>query len=86
LAGAAAGTLQLPNRDFDTGRPTRLGEYRLADETYAKLLDRFEGSPGKISDSLKMNVLSFYGSSGNPDSEKARAVLDTLRAAATATN
>ena len=26
--------------DFDTGNPTGPGEYRLTDETYAKLLDK----------------------------------------------
>ena len=31
--------LDLPNMDFDTGRPTAAGEYSLADKTYAHLLD-----------------------------------------------
>ncbi len=30
----------LPNRDLDTGAPTRPGSYSLADQTYAKLLQR----------------------------------------------
>jgi hypothetical protein len=31
---------ELPSRDLDTGEPTAPGEYRLADFTYAKLLDQ----------------------------------------------
>src|SRR6202166_1565706 len=34
-----AGELKLADMDFDTGRPTRAGEYSLADKTYAHLLD-----------------------------------------------
>ncbi len=33
------GKLELANRDFDTGRQTRPGEYVLADKTYAHLVD-----------------------------------------------
>ena len=32
--------LNLANTDFDTGRPARLGEYKLADKTYAELRKR----------------------------------------------
>ena len=37
LAENHAQTLKLENRDFDTGKPTIPGEYRLTDETHAKL-------------------------------------------------
>ncbi len=61
LALFASGKLQLANLDFDTGRPTRSGEYRLADETYAKLLrqlakQNFQG----MTPELKSNLLAFY--------------------------
>jgi hypothetical protein len=72
--------LQLPNENFDTGRPTRLGEYHLADETYAKLLERFDGHLNDVSDSMRLNILMFYGASGSPASNKAVAVLSALRA------
>src|SRR6185369_16108686 len=39
LGDIDTGRLALPNRNFDTGRPSRPGEYALADHTYAKLLD-----------------------------------------------
>jgi hypothetical protein len=71
---------QLPNENFDTGRPTRMGEYHLADETYAKLLERFDGHLNEVSDSMRVNILMFYGASGSPASNKAVAVLSVLRA------
>ena len=74
-----AGRLQLANENFDTGRPTRIGEYRLADETYAKLLERYEGHMIDVSPEMRANILMFYGASGAPDSEKAKSVLAALR-------
>ncbi|HEV2688295.1 MAG TPA: zinc dependent phospholipase C family protein [Bryobacteraceae bacterium] len=71
--------LQLRNENFDTGRPTSLGDYQMADNTYSKLLEKFEGAPEKISPELKANVLAFYGNSDGPVSPKARAVLAALR-------
>ena len=57
-----AGRLNLPNTDFDTGKPAARGEYRLADDTYAELLDtlakrRFAG----VSEPLRNNIARFYG-------------------------
>jgi len=37
LTNLRAGRLQLPNLDFDTGKPISPGEYKLADETLAEL-------------------------------------------------
>ena len=34
-----AGTLTLPNTNFDTGRPAQAGEYALADKTHAEWLE-----------------------------------------------
>jgi len=70
--------LKLENQDFDTGRPTRKGEYKKADETYDKLLEHFSDKPNNISVELRTNILAFYGES-SPTSEKARAVLEALR-------
>ena len=71
LENADENQLQLPNQDFDTGRPTRLGEYLLADKTYAKLLERFDGHANDVSDSMRANILIFYGASGSPASNSA---------------
>jgi hypothetical protein len=79
LAQAAASTLRLPNQNFDTGRPTHIGDYHLADQTYEKLLERFDGRAGDVSDSLRANLLMFYGRSARPESAKANAVLAELR-------
>ncbi len=64
LAQARAGRLSLANRDFDTGRPTSPGEYRLADRAYARLLDRLARDHfASVSPSLRRNLLAFYGAS-----------------------
>jgi hypothetical protein len=71
LAQASNGTLNLQNKDFDTGEPTRAGEYKLADETYAKLLEKlaakeFEG----VTPELRQNILAFYGDLNAPIATK----------------
>ena len=63
LTALASGRLDLPNTDFDTGKPSAHGEYALADDTYAELLGRlakrdFKGVP----DALRKNITAFYGS------------------------
>jgi len=50
--------LQLPNENLDTGEVTEPADYRLADETYAKLLDKTNGKP--VSDTLRLNILAYY--------------------------
>jgi hypothetical protein len=61
LAGAENGSLPPGDRDFDTGKPTRPGEYRLADNAYAKLVEKLaEEHTGPLDASLLDNVLEFY--------------------------
>jgi hypothetical protein len=53
--------LALEDRDFDTGNATRGGEYRLADDTYSKLLRKLaEKDPATIDSALLHNVFDFY--------------------------
>ncbi len=53
--------LSLLNTDFDTGRITRAGEYKLSDKTYAYLLDKLAGHNFEnISPELRANILAFY--------------------------
>ena len=66
---------EIRNMNFDTGRSSRYGEYTLADETYAELLEKlsdrqFAGTPV----ALRRNIVAFYGDSPRPtlDSRKAR--------------
>ena len=58
---------EVANANFDTGRPSRFGDYSLADETYGELLDRlsdhkFQGTPV----ALTRNIVSFYGDGPGP--------------------
>jgi hypothetical protein len=53
--------IKLPNVDYDTGYPTTIGEYMLADKTYDQLLINLQIN--KFSDltyPLKENILAFY--------------------------
>ena len=62
--------LNLVNADFDTGEPTRRGEYTLADETYDELLDRLTSkTPLVVPDAMRTDILRFYGT---VDASKAR--------------
>jgi len=67
LDALAAGHLTLANTDFDTGKPTRRGEYALADETYDQLLDKL--SDRKFADvppALRENMSRYYASADPP--------------------
>jgi hypothetical protein len=53
--------LVLPDIDFDTGKPTSIGEYQLADNTYAKLLEELQEQQYKnVTPELKKSILDFY--------------------------
>ena len=60
--------LQLPNDNLDTGAVTRAATYRLADETYAKLVNKTNGKP--VSGALRQNLLSYYGDLEKPFATK----------------
>ena len=72
------GQLTLANNDFDTGRPARAGEYKLADQTYAKLIDKlaqnrdWQPAPG-----LREDIQTFYEEAGG--SIAAQIEFNTLR-------
>jgi hypothetical protein len=55
------GRLNLPNKQLDTGKPTRAGTYKLTDETYAELVLRLEKSAyAHLSPDLRLHILQFY--------------------------
>ena len=61
LQQVRAGSLQLVNCDFDTGKETKAAEYSLTDDTYAKLLGRLvEHKFDLTSAELRDNILNFY--------------------------
>jgi hypothetical protein len=71
LRDLKAGKLQLADMDFDTGKPTSPGEYRLTDETYAKLLDKL--TKAKFADlkpDVRENILAFYQNPSAPNYTK----------------
>ena len=51
-------SLKLANYNLDTGKPVKPGDYRLADNAYALLLDKASGHP--ISPELRKNILDFF--------------------------
>ena len=61
LQQVRAGSLELVNCDFDTGKITKAAEYSLTDETYAKLLGQLAGRKFDLtSEDLRENILNFY--------------------------
>ena len=61
LEQVRTGSLQLANRDFDTGKETLAAEYSLTDETYAKLLGQLADHKFALtSPELRDNILHFY--------------------------
>ena len=67
LSQAQRKSLQLDNRDFDTGRETRAGEYSLTDSTYGELLDKLAATHfAQVTPELQANILAFYRDSPPP--------------------
>jgi hypothetical protein len=67
LRQAGSGRLDLPNRDCDTGRETRAGEYVLTDTTYARLVDTLaKKNSAPLNPVLRKNLLQFYSDSNAP--------------------
>jgi len=57
----AAPTSPLPNINLDTGEPTRASAYRLADSTYASLLEKLAKTHfDQLSNSLRRDLLNFF--------------------------
>ena len=55
------GEPQIPNTNFDTGGPIRPGQYSLADQAYADLLDRLKQTQFKnLSPELRADILNYY--------------------------
>lgn len=61
LEAASQNRLDPANADFDTGEPTSRGEYPLADDTYAELLERLTSkTPMTVPDAMRAEILRFY--------------------------
>jgi Zinc dependent phospholipase C len=59
LQNVRANRLDLRNTDFDTGQPTRRGEYKLADETYAELVERLKKKTN-VPAAIRADITRFY--------------------------
>jgi hypothetical protein len=67
LSRAVKGRVDLENKDFDTGKPTRAGEYQLADKTYAEWLDKLEDHNFKtVTPEVRADLLAFYSDLSAP--------------------
>lgn len=67
LDDVKADRLVLQNTDFDTGRLTQEGEYKLADETYSNLVRKLGNhSADNITTNLRQNILAFYADPNAP--------------------
>jgi len=91
LGAERARQAQLADVNLDLGRPTVAGMYKLADETYAKLVDKLaEDHFSRMPPELRNNILKFYQSDPSPALAKAdekrfaklHRQLEMLRAAA----
>ena len=81
--------LTLPNKDCDTGLPTKAGEYALTDKAYGKLLKQVADKHFEhVTTALRQNILEFYADPNAPirtkqnkkDWEETLANLEKLRA------
>jgi len=84
LQQVGAGSLELANIDFDTGKETRASEYSLTDKSYAKLLGQLAARKFDLtSTDLRDNILKFYADLSLPlepkkDSAQWQSVLASL--------
>ena len=87
LGATASGTLQLSDKDCDTGSETSRGEYALSDKTYARLLNDLKKSQFKqVTPELRDNILAYFDKPKSPvapnqkDHAQLQAELNDLRA------
>lgn len=63
--------LRLSNKDCDTGKEARAGEYVLTDKTYARLLDELtQKNFAALTPDLKNDILAFYSNLSAPFATK----------------
>jgi Zinc dependent phospholipase C len=83
LAAVRDNRLDLRNTDFDTGQSTRRGEYPLADDTYAELLERLSShQPVAVPATMRADIMRFYGnveSTAAVRNKKERKTLDKIQ-------
>jgi hypothetical protein len=71
LVDVEAGQLHLENQNNDTGKLSRAGEYHLADEAYAKLLEKHSATQFQgLTPEMKQNILAFYQEAKPPSGSR----------------
>jgi hypothetical protein len=82
LHAVGADSLRLTNCDLDDGKVTAPGEYSLADDTYAKLLEQLTDHKFEsMTPQLRANIVSFYSEpSTGIDTKKSEAERQKLEA------
>jgi len=74
LKKVAAGDLDIPDLDCDTGNPAAAHEYGLSDETYARLLDQHaKRGLTTVAPDLRTNILAFYRHAYTPPTKSRKA-------------
>jgi hypothetical protein len=74
--------LLLPNENLDTGKRSKFGAYKLADKTYAKLLEKLEKRKyDGVDTKLRATVLEYYRGAEPLDRKVAQQLNDLERAA-----
>jgi Zinc dependent phospholipase C len=67
LKAVRARTIDLPDDDLDSGKPTTAAEYSLGDDTYAKLLSQLADHKfDQTTVTLRHNILNFYSDPAAP--------------------
>lgn len=88
LAKSPGKSLNLPDRDLDTGDQAKPGTYKLMDKTYAQLLKKLAAQPNHaVPFGLRQNILDYYSDPNAPIATKkdakawkrVQANLETLR-------
>lgn len=71
LAAEQARRLQIPDENFDLGQPPKAGDYKLADDAYAKLVEHFaKHNFAGIPPELRGSILAFYRDRNAPIATK----------------
>jgi hypothetical protein len=81
LAGVKSDrAFKLPDKNFDTGKPSRAGEYRMADEAVNKLLAKLQDHKfAGVDADLRSSLLDYYSKTA-PADPKAATALEELKA------
>jgi hypothetical protein len=82
LNAERAGNTHPSDVNLDVGRPTVMGMYKMADETYAKLVDEWAKRDVRmLPDELRDDILNFYKNALATSPPKLRRKLEMLRGA-----